>query len=158
MIESYRKLYELLDSGEKRNLIILVGVMMAEALMEMVGVGIIPVFITIIAFPEQLNEYMFFDVLRGFVSGRWLQGEHLIYTGSSIVLIFFIVKNIFIIISTYLKTRYAQNRSLNFSKRLFSNYLGAPYAFHLKHGSTELIRNINSECALLSNRGTYADA
>ncbi|TNG01960.1 MAG: ABC transporter ATP-binding protein [Gammaproteobacteria bacterium] len=152
MIESYKKLHALLEPAERRNFFILIGVMLVEALMEMVGVSIIPVFITLIAFPENFQDSEYFIILREVVGGRWLQGEQLIYIGSLVMLVFFISKSLFTIGSTYLKTRYAQNRSLKLSKRLFTAYLNAPYAFHLKFGSNELIRNISSECTLLSNR------
>lgn len=152
MRESFKKLYALLGSEEKSSFAILVAVMVLEALLEMIGIGLIPIFITIVAYPENLVNYEYYHLLRGMVGEYWLHGERIIYLSGVIVLVFFIFKNIYTALSTYTKTRYAQNRSLQLSKRLFRAYMEAPFEYHLVNGSTELIRNISAECTLLSNK------
>ena len=46
MFDSFRKLYRLLNRFEKRSFLILVTIIIFEALFEMLGIGIIPLFIT----------------------------------------------------------------------------------------------------------------
>jgi ATP-binding cassette subfamily C protein len=127
-------------------------VMATEAILEMIGIGIIPVFITVIAYPEKIYEYQILGELADQYGITSIDTEEIIYIGSFIMIFFFVLKNVFVVTTAYLKARYAHNRSLRMSKQLFQNYLNMPYVFHLENSSAVLIRNISSECTLLANR------
>ncbi len=150
MLENFRKLYALLNWREKRSFVILVAAMLVEALLEMAAIGLIPIFITTLAYPDYIAGNPTWARLFGATSIAEPGREALVVWGSAILLVFFVVKTAYSVTAAYWKARFAQNRALKLSLRLFNAYLRAPYTFHLSHNSSELFRNINSECASLA--------
>ena len=152
MFDSFRKLSLLLNPREKRSFLILIAMMLIEAALKMAGVAIIPLYITALAYPESVMDSSWTNSL---LTAEWRAGltsERLIIWGSLLVLIFFIAKTAFTTAAVYWKARFAQNRALKLSMRLFAAYLDAPYTFHLQRNASELLRNINNECAQLAIR------
>ena len=152
MLESFRLLFALLNYREKRSFVVLVAVVLVEACMEMAAIGLIPLFITSIAFPEYIEQHAALGPMLGRFGLLDVGRDSFIIWGSALLLFFFIVKAGYSVFAAYWKARFAQNRALKFSIRLFSAYLRAPYSFHLTHNSAELFRNVNIECAGLTGR------
>lgn len=152
MIESYKKIAALLSRNEKKGFYLLILIMVAGAVLEMTAVGIIPVYMTAIAYPERVMRYGWFSRVDDALTMD-LQDDTSLIVFSSLVLIgFFVFKALFSVFSSYCKIRYAQNRTRKLSVRLFRNYLFAPYSFHLTNSTPLLFRNINAECRQLSSK------
>ena len=152
MLNNFRKLYALLTRREKSSAVILVGIVLIEALLEMAAVGIIPLFITTLAYPGYIEQNAAFESLLGDRHDDWLQRDVIVLWGSVLLVVFFVCKTAYSIFATYWKARFAQNRALKLSVRLYNAYLRAPYSYHLKHNSSDLFRNVNTECANLALR------
>lgn len=148
MYENFQKLIELLSAREQRNFALLVLIMIFEAVIEMIGVGIIPIYILALAYPQKLQQHELTVWL--FPDGVPATDQLLIW-GSALLLFFFFSKTLISIATTYWKMRFAQTRSLKLSRRLFKAYMNAPYVFHLAHNTSELLRNINTDCSQLAN-------
>lgn len=149
MREILRQLSYLLDSREKRNGFILLGIMMTGALFEVVGVGAIPAFIGVIAIPEKLLENdtvrVVYDAL-GVGSPR----EMVLWAALGLILVF-LIKNTYLGFLAYIRARYTSHRQATISNRLFRAYLHSPYTFHLQRNTAELLRNTSMEAVSIAN-------
>jgi ATP-binding cassette, subfamily B, bacterial PglK len=150
MLDNFRKLYVLLTGAEKFSFVVLLAMMLTEALLEMIGVAIIPLFITSLAYPEHLANNPTVINLLGDGRSSWLERDVVVVWGSLFLGTFFAGKACYSIVVTYWKSRFSQNRALKLSVRLFRAYLRAPYDYHLRHNSSDLFRNIHTECAHLA--------
>lgn len=150
MTSSLKKLWWLLSAREKRNAFLLSGLLLINGVLEMVGVGIVPIYVSIVAYPDKLLEH---DIVQAvFASpGEILTQTTLLYWGSAAVLVFFTVKLLYTVFLSYYQARFIHNRVLKVGDRLFTAYMRAPYTFHLGRNSAQLLRNVNTECAQLGN-------
>jgi len=151
MVAIYKKAYALLNRKERYSFFILMVMMIIEAMLEMIGIGVIPVFVSVIAFPGELSKIPLLQNL-GLNEVGFISSNNMVYWASAFLLLFFTFKTAYTINSSYWKVYFASNRALKLSERLYKAYLSAPYSFHLEHGTPELMRNINTESALLANQ------
>ena len=152
MWHSLTKLIDLLSGAERRSLVLLVVLMMLEALLEMAGVAVVPLYITVLAYPDKIIDN---PLLRDMLSpaGRaWLSREHLLVWGGVAMFVLYGLKTGYVVFLAYWKARFAQTRALKLGTRLFAAYLRAPFVFHLRNNSSELQRNINQESQQLAVR------
>jgi ATP-binding cassette subfamily C protein len=147
-----RRLADLLTRREKWGLLVLAGLLVVEALLEMIGVAVIPLFIGLLSDPEQFQ-------LTGVLGGLWdrfsLADQNrtsVVIWASVILLIFYLAKAAYVTFFSYWKVRYVYNRARKLSTRLFTAYLEAPYLFHLRHATSELFRNVDTECMNLAQK------
>ena len=152
MWQSFSKLLELLSGAERRSLAVLVLLILLEAVLEMLGVAVVPLYITVLAYPDRLVDNAALRAALTPAWREWLTREHLLVWGGIAMLALFGLKTAYMVFIVYWKARFAQNRAMKLSLRLFSAYLGAPYIFHLRNNSSELQRNINQECSQLAAR------
>ncbi|MEX1137628.1 MAG: ABC transporter ATP-binding protein [Balneolales bacterium] len=150
MLTTFKKLLTLLPSGDNGKLIILFFMMLFGALLELLGIGMIPVFVSIIASPETILEidrlvpaWEALDIEDG--------GDLLVY-GSILLIGVFLLKNVYLASFKYIQTRFIWRRFATIGTYLFNQYMRAPYKFHLKRNSSELLRNITQETRLIISR------
>jgi len=67
-----------------------------------------------------------------------------------LVILVYLVKNIAVLAQVYLRSSCGDGAFVGLSRRLLSNYLGAPYEFHLTRHSAELVKNINFSIELIA--------
>ncbi len=79
------------------------------------------------------------DFLNRFMS---LDSDTSIWVFSALAATFFIIRALAIVAQSYAQSRLAHNMGVRLSGRLLAQYLRAPYSFHLRHNSAELIRNV----------------
>jgi len=117
--------------------------MLVVSLFELAGVGMIPLFVAILADPEPLlaNEWLQPVLLQMSIDSF----ESLFLAGSLMLILVFVVKNAITSVYYYLEGRYAWSRYGIITGELFKRYMAAPYTFHLHRNSAEIIRNITEE-------------
>jgi ATP-binding cassette, subfamily B, bacterial PglK len=152
MWQSLTKLIELLNAAERRSLVLLVLLMLGEALLEMAGVAIVPLYITVLAYPDKLVANPLLHTLLPPAWLEWLSHAHLLVWGGVGMFVLYAIKTAYAVFLAYWKARFAQTRALKLGTRLFAAYLRAPYVFHLRNNSSDLQRNINQECSQLAVR------
>lgn len=123
--------------------------MFIAAVLEVVGISMIPAFVAIVADPEKVMQV------------SWLQAvfEHLQITserdlllwGSVALLGIFLIKSAYIITFNYFESYFIFRRRYTISHRLMRAYMQAPYVFHLQRNTAELYRNISHEVEVLIN-------
>ncbi len=148
MMTGLKRLNALLTRRNKRDMLILFVLMLVGAGLETLGVGAIPAFVGMVAYPETIADYpMVRDALE------WLGGSDprgLLIAAILALIVLFAVKNAVLILEYYLQERFINNRRITFARMLVQAYLQAPYTFHLSRNTSELIRNINTEANTLA--------
>ncbi len=149
MIQSLLKLKEILGPKDKFKLIILLLMMLLAAVFEALSIGVIAGFVAVVAQPDVVLENELLKPVLYFLSISTAR-DVLLYGAVSLIIVF-ILKNSYIVFYKYTKSRFVYSRYRSISERLFSAYMRAPYTFHLKKNSAELIRNISSEASTVAS-------
>ena len=149
MLTTLKKLFYILPKGDPVKLCILFVLMLVAATLEVAGIGMIPAFVAIVADPDHV------------MSLEWLQpalammdisnSRDLLIWGSVGLVGIFILKSTYVIIFNYYEARFIFNRRYTISYRLMRSYMQAPYIFHLRRNTAELLRNISQEINVLTN-------
>lgn len=109
------------------------------AILELLSVGIIPLFVTVLLKPEALNTF-----LTKYSGGLFVQNNDPVSTILTIglCLVIFLAFKAVVMLTLGLRQNHAlvQYQS-NLSSRLLSRYLQWPYEMHLLKNSAELVRN-----------------
>ncbi|MEX0778260.1 MAG: ABC transporter ATP-binding protein [Balneolales bacterium] len=143
MIESIKKFFSLFTVRDKWKGVILLILIVIGAALEVVGVGAIPVFVAVVADPEQVMQYNF--VASTLNNLGVTTSDQLLVWGAICLILVYLGKNTYMSFLYYGKAKFVKNRQVNLSTRLFSAYMSAPYTFHLQRNTAELLRNVNSE-------------
>ncbi|MEM7777763.1 MAG: ABC transporter ATP-binding protein [Pseudomonadota bacterium] len=143
MLNTYRKLLEMMLPRERTRFWILVGVTFFLSLMEVASVISILPFLRLLSEPSliETNDWLAWAYATGGFSSSL---SFLIWVG--VVVLFVTVLGLVLkTVSIWLTTRFALMRSYSFSARLLSTYLHQPYEWFLARHSSELGNAILSE-------------
>lgn len=150
MRDTFTKIRDLLDARERRNAVMLFGMMLIMGLLETIGVGSILPFVSVVTNEEvvKTNTYLaaVYDYL-GFTS----TDSFLVFLGAS-VLILVVGSLAFKALTHWAIARYTQMRSYTLSSRLLRGYLDRPYGFFLNRHSADLGKTVLSEVQQVINR------
>ena len=121
---------------------------LVSAILEMIGVGSIPIFINLLLKPDQLISYLPENNLTNF----FIAQNHLtqILLSAFFLLLIFVFKNLFLFFTIYLQARIFKNINIENSKRLFQAYVQSPYYLHLSRNPAATGRNVTNEVGLSS--------
>ena len=128
---------QLLERRERLRLLVALGVILFGSILEMASLGlIIPVIQAVIGADER-STYEWLPL--------WLQ--EMSYQGFVRILMvalvgLFLVKNLFLLGSSYFQQRFQLAVTNRIVQRLFETYLRQPYEFHLSNSSAVLVRNV----------------
>ena len=148
MLSLLNKIRQLLTPRDKKIMVLLIAMMAFGALLEMVAVSILMPVIAVVTRPELLEQNRYLRLIRELIP---LSGERgFLLAMCLLVIVFFLLKNLFAGLTIYCQSRFIYRKSAEFARRLYGNYLAAPYLFHLNHNSSELINNINQLNALVT--------
>lgn len=140
MLSTFKKLYLILDQGTRKQMLLLFGLMVIGSILETGGIGLIVPFVSIIADPDIIESNRWLSRANDLIGAK---DSYYFLTWMSVsLLIFYVVKNMFICLMNYLQLRFVYSKRSLLGKRLLSHYLHSPYAFHLEHNTAELYRNI----------------
>lgn len=119
--------------------ILVLGLIASSAILEMVGIGMIFPFLQLLASPEAALANIWLKRLYDMLAVPSTD-VFLAYLGIGLV-VFMVLKSIFLIASTYVSQRIVQNERARLSGQLFGVYLAMPWEFHIRHNSASLISN-----------------
>ena len=123
-------------------LIILLLGMLVAAVIEMVGLGAIPMYIMIIIDIDVLINK--FPTFFGVDYIKNLEQSYITIFGGIFLMFIFLVKNIFLTLYLFFQGKVIKILRTDVRNTLFKNYINAPYNFHIKNNPSILIRNIIS--------------
>lgn len=144
-----RKILDLLDARERRNAVLLFGMVLIMGLLETVGVASVMPFMSVVANPEVIenNDYLsYVYIAMGFTS----IDDFLIFLGGA-VFILVVGSLAFKALTIWAMARFIHMRNYTLSSRLLRGYLGRPYSFFLNRHSADLGKTVLSEVSLVIN-------
>ncbi len=145
MIDALSKLFRLLGVQERRRFALLVGLMLLDSSLEILGLHLVPAYVGVIAYPDRLASLVPPD-WRAIPVGTW------VLWASVAIVLFFGVKLLINARIALARVRFAQRIALRLSARLLNAYLYAPYEYHLRSNSAELQRNLNNDSVQLADQ------
>ncbi len=137
-------LIALLSPRDRVNALILFGMMLIGALLEIAGLAAVPAFVSAVVDREAMLRLPIFGPLLQGVTAD-LDSAELVIWGAAALLAIFAIKNGFLALNYWAQIRYVSNRRISISGRLMRAYMNAPYTFFLERNRSELLRNVDSE-------------
>ena len=134
-----KRLYNCFENNQKKYVFFVFLGMVFAALLEMISLGLLPVFIASIIDLESTKNFIPFEFIKSLTEKKF------ILYGSILILIIFISKNIILSAQYYFENKTVQILNENFASRLFSNYLTSDYLFYIKKNSSFFLRNLTTE-------------
>lgn len=143
------KLLFILSKKQKQRLIIVFFLMFAAAVLETIGIALVPILVSLIIDTQKTISSI--DIL--FIKNIFLMIDknNILVFFSFFLFTFFILKNIFVLIVLYLENLFFFQFKTYLSTKIFSIYIDNNYSFHIERSPSELMRNIIQESANISN-------
>ncbi len=152
-MKTLKKALYLLSTSERKNLILLMVMLMITALLDMIGVASILPFIGVLTNPELVETNAPLNFL--YKSSELIgikNKQHFLFALGVFVFISLVVSLGFKAFTAYVKSHFIQMRNYTISKRLFEGYLHQPYSWFLSRNSADISKTILSEVAVVVNK------
>ncbi|MFH2113874.1 MAG: ABC transporter transmembrane domain-containing protein, partial [Spirochaetota bacterium] len=143
MLAGIKKLWALFQKRERRNMLLLLGLILILAFVEMVGVSSVLPFLSVAATPEVVETNEFLRSIKAALGIRETK-TFLGFLGISAALLI-IFQNAFHAFVVTVKSRFSHRTGSDMSCRLLGNYLYRPYVFFLNENSSNLSKNVLGE-------------
>ncbi|QKT03808.1 ABC transporter ATP-binding protein [Ectothiorhodospiraceae bacterium 2226] len=143
MLDTYRKLHDLLDRRERRQALLLFMMMLVMGLLEALGVASIMPFIAVLANPELINTN---PVLNAVYVALGFSNTHTFLMFLGFIVFAVVVGSLsFQALTHWVMARFANMRNFSISSRLLSGYLARPYSWFLRRHSSDLGKTVLDE-------------
>ena len=147
MKDFIKKILYLLSKRDKKRFAFLVILMVIGALIEVVGIGVIPVYVLLLLDPAKLTGIP--------VIGIWLEqysslsSQTIVLYGGIVLFVVFLVKSLFLTYLYYQKGKIMFEAKVDLENKLFKTYIQSPYLFHVQNNSATLLRNLTQEIPVI---------
>ncbi|MCR4762622.1 MAG: ABC transporter ATP-binding protein/permease [Lachnospiraceae bacterium] len=143
MAKILKKMHILLDAGQKRQMAVIVVLMLIGGVLESLGIGLIVPVMTVVLSPQKIRESL---LLSALYNGLGMQNENQFAAFFMVLLILtFIVKNIFLYIVNVVQLRFVYTNQFATSRRMMINFMKRPYEYYLNADTTVIQRSITSD-------------
>jgi len=143
MIDKLKKLRVLFGPSDWLRFGLIVVLMLGATVFELLGLGVVPLFVMALAQPETVAKYP--AVVRLLAQLGIDNTADMLVFGAMALVVLFALRTVYLVASYYIQDRITRNRQVALSHRLFAAYMNAPYQFHLRRNSAELLRNATQE-------------
>ena len=145
-MKNLQKIFNLLNSDEKKSFYYLLVLISITGLIDMLGVASILPFLALVINPDivQTNEIYNYLYIKSAILGVGNSKQFLIFFGL-LIFFFMMFSVIFRTYTSYKQVHFALMREYSIGKRLVEVYLKQPYIWFTTKNSTELGKNILSE-------------
>jgi ATP-binding cassette, subfamily B, bacterial PglK len=151
-----KKLLALLTPPESKRAVVLMGMILVMAFLDMLGVASILPLIAVFANPELVQTN---DVLNAaFTISRHIgiqTTEQFLFALGALVFVLLVTSLTFKALTTYAQIRFALMREYSIGKRLVEGYLHQPYSWFLNRHSADLGKTILSEVSMVIHAGMF---
>ena len=153
-MKKLKKLLYLLSAHERKRAILLLGMILIMALLDMIGVASIMPFIAVMTNPELVETNFILKTAyeTSSIIGVKNTQQFLFLLGISVFLLL-IISLSFKALTSYVQVRFTTMREYSIAKRLVEGYLHQPYSWFLNRHSADLGKTILSEVGLIVNKG-----
>jgi ABC-type multidrug transport system fused ATPase/permease subunit len=143
MIETYKKVWDILPAAQRRQSVVLFAMTTVMACLETIGVVSILPFMMVVADPHVLHQGGWLGTLYS-AAGISDERSFLLLLGGLIFLVL-LLDNAFKALTTWQINRFTQLTGHVLSVRLMRDYLAQPYEYFLTRHSAELGKNVLAE-------------
>ena len=152
----FKKLIFLLTSSERKKAILLFGMILVMALLDLLGVASIMPFMAVLTNPDIIETNKILKIAFE-VSGDFgiENKEQFIFLIGILVFFILVFSLAFKALTAYSHVRFSKMREYSICKRLLEGYLHQPYSWFLKRNSSNLTKTILSEVDTVVNVGLY---
>jgi len=140
-IKNFLITYNILEPNEKIKFILLSFLTLIVTFLELISLGSVPVYISLIFDPSLINGYLKKASLNNIFI--FTEPKNFIYYSSFFLVGIFLIKNIFISISYFCNLNFINNLRLRLGKIIFHNNIHSDYLKLINRSTSELIRNHN---------------
>lgn len=145
-MQTFKKLFFLLNSFERKQAGLLLAMVMCVAILDMIGVASILPFMAVLTNPSLIETNLILNKMFNFLIIFGVETKQQFFFVLGLIVFLILITSIaFKIFATYLQIRFINLRDYSISKRLFETYLRQPYSWFLNRNSAELGKSILSE-------------
>ena len=153
MIRNIKRIFNILNINEKKKLSIVVFLTILVTIFEMIGLGVIPVYVTFIIDPDKLLDFISDFKFLYFINN--FSNEQLLFYFSFFLVGVFIFKNMFISFFYLINGFFLKKLNSRISNEIYNNYLYADYLFYINKTSAEFTRNLAEVTRFVGLIGHY---
>ena len=147
---SIKKILELLDIIERRNLKYLLVLVTLTSLIDVASIASIMPFIGLLMDPGIIQENFFLKFLYFYSSKFGLDSEHKFLFMIGIFVFFLLVaSNLLKALTTYYQIKFARMREYSIGSKLIKKYLNQPYEWFINHHSSNFSTSIISSVQIV---------
>jgi ATP-binding cassette, subfamily B, bacterial PglK len=143
LINTYRKLFVLLDHAERRRFWLLTGIMLLVAAAEIAVISAVLILLNVLSAPKSIETSHTLSSLYEVLG--FTDRFHFLIALSVTVLLVVMCGLAVKAAGTYATIRFSTMRGYTISSRLLAAYLSQPYAWFLERNSAELEKNVLNE-------------
>jgi ABC-type multidrug transport system fused ATPase/permease subunit len=132
---THKLLWDVLKAHERRSLFGVFALILIGTLLETISVGMMIPVLSVIASEDQNISLPFLTINPS------MDKSQLIQLAVGLMLAVYVIKNIFLAVSTWIQRGFLTRVSSRVAARMLEVYIRQPYAFHLRKNSSTLIRN-----------------
>ena len=136
---NFKKTLNLLEDKEKTKFVFLSFFTLFISVFELISLGSIPIYISIIFDPSLISNYLIEFNLDEFALLVAL--DNFVYYASFFLIIAFLIKNIFIAGFHFLNIKFINDLVVRIGNQIYHNNLHSDYLYHINRSTAELIRN-----------------
>jgi ABC-type multidrug transport system fused ATPase/permease subunit len=138
-VDNFLKIFDSLDK-DKKSIYFFLFLILVSAVLEIFGVALVVPVLSLILTSESIFvfDYSFFNYEVNFQIDRKILINYTVI----FVLIFFLLKSVFLTYFNYWRSKFIFSLNEKFSNKIFFTYLKLPYLFHLKRNSSTSTRNL----------------
>ena len=137
------KLGYIFDKRDKWKIGALLAAVVIGSFLELLGVTIFMPFINIIQEPGEIQKKWYLKLFYNMF--HFQSAKSFMVALSAVIIIVYIVKNIYLIIEKSYIYRFSYNTQMKLSTRLLNTYMKEPYTFHLNKNIAELQRSLQED-------------
>ena len=131
------------NKKEKIQSLILLFLFIVVSILEMIGVGTIPILLSVFINPEILKNFLPSESLINYYLSFDLKFQ--LYIILSLILSIFILKNFIIFISTLFKVNFFLKLKLKITKQTVKKILSNSYRFHMSKNNAVLLKYFGTD-------------
>lgn len=145
-----KKLKLLLTPRELRRLWLLIGVLVAKALLQVIGIVSILPFMSLVAKPELIQTNKWLNQI--YVAGGFENERSMLIATGIIALVYMILSNAFVAFVGWIQTRFTMGIAHRMAVRMIRSYISEPYEFFLTRSSIDLLKRVIQEVTVFTRQ------
>ena len=149
MVKMLEKILAILTRRERKQLALLLVLMLTMALFQAAGVASVLPFISLVMNPEIITQNNWIQAIYTYFD--FPDNNSFIISTGLLMLFLILFGNAVSAVATWAKFKFVWNNNDNISRRLLQHYLLQPYEFFLNRNSSDLAKNILNEIQFLTN-------